>query len=129
MQAKALCELVRYIKSKKDYGIIIYTGNLYEELLGSRDIYIKELLSFTDILIDGEYIEELNDGKSLRGSSNQKVLFLTQRYEADKIMFGNEGRNIELYIQNDHMRMVGIPSKGVLDKLGLIEKENGNEWN
>ena len=98
-------------------------------MLGSRDIYIKELLSFTDILIDGEYIEELNDGKSLRGSSNQKVLFLTQRYEADKIMFGNEGRNIELYIQNDHMRMVGIPSKGVLDKLGLIEKENGNEWN
>ena len=129
LQAKALCELVRYIKSKKDYGIIIYTGNLYGELLGSRDIYIKESLAFTDILIDGEYIEELNDGKSLRGSSNQKVLFLTQRYEADKIMFGNEGRNIELYIQNDHMRMVGIPSKGVLDKLGLIEKENGNEWN
>ena len=72
LQAKALCELVRYIKSKKDYGIIIYTGNLYEELLGSKDIYIKKLLSFTDILIDGEYIEELNDGKSLRGSS--KVL-------------------------------------------------------
>ena len=44
-------------------------------------------------------------------------------------MFGKEGRNIELYIQNDHMRMVGIPSKNVLDKLGLIEKENENEWN
>lgn len=57
------------------------------------------------------------------------VFFLTQRYEADKIMFGKEGRNIELYIQNDHMRMVGIPSKDVLNKLGLIEKENENEWN
>lgn len=129
LQAKALCELVECIKKRKDYGIIIYTGNIYEELLASKDIYIKKLLSFTDILIDGEYREELNDGKSLRGSSNQRVFFLTKRYEASKMMFGKEGRKIELYIQNDHMRMVGIPSKDVLKKLGFVEKENENEWN
>lgn len=119
LQAEALCELLSYIKSRKDYGIMIYTGNTYEELLHSEDIFVQRLLSYTDILIDGEYIEELNDGKSLRGSSNQRVLFLTGRYEGTREIFGKAGRDVELYIRDDRVRMIGIPSKDILDRLGL----------
>ncbi len=127
LQAEALCEVIECIKAVKDYGVMIYTGNSYEKLSSSTDKYIKKLLSFTDVLIDGEYIEELNDGKSLRGSSNQRVFFLTARYQADKEIFGKAGRNVELYIQNGRARMVGIPSKEILEKLRIGE-ENSNEW-
>lgn len=132
LQAEALCELIACIKSKKDHGVIVYTGNSYEQLLHCADVFVQKLLSYTDILIDGEYIEDLNDGKSLRGSSNQRVLFLTSRYEGERESFGKDGRNVELYIRKDRMRMVGIPSKEIMDRLGLencdSKKGEGNIW-
>ena len=38
----------------------------------------KELLDRIDVLIDGEYKDSLNDGKSaLRGSTNQRIHYRT----------------------------------------------------
>jgi len=113
LQAQALCNIIELVRNNRDLGVIVYTGNNYTELKESEDIYIKKLLEYTDLLIDGAYQEEYNDGKSLRGSSNQRVIPLTERYRKDLGLYGQEGRAVEIIPRGDGgARMVGIPPKG-----------------
>lgn len=56
-----------------DKTIWIYTGYKYEE--------VKEdpILCFTDVLVDGEFIEDLKDiSLKFRGSSNQRIIDLNK---------------------------------------------------
>lgn len=117
LQAQALCELVTMVRKERDLGVIVYTGYTFGELQHMENAYVRELLCQIDLLVDGEYIEELNDGKSLRGSANQKIILLSKRYAGQDGLYGADGREIELYFQNDRMRMVGIPSKDMLEKI------------
>lgn len=62
-------------------NIVVYTGYTLEQLekLQERNPFIASLLSITDILIDGPYVEELRDLELLfRGSSNQRILYLNK---------------------------------------------------
>jgi anaerobic ribonucleoside-triphosphate reductase activating protein len=59
----------------------IYTGCTIEELGDSssrwRTDVTDEILSMTDVLVDGPFIEELKDiSLQFRGSSNQRILRL-----------------------------------------------------
>ena len=106
LQQEALCELITRVREHKDIGVIIYTGMLYSE------IETTALAHLTDIIVDGEYVEALNDNKSLRGSSNQNIICLTERYK-DIISkyYGVQGRKIELLLSDRRTQMIGIPSK------------------
>jgi len=121
MQAKALLCMIEQVKKKQDMGVIIYTGYTLEELKqksGSEDGRdIQNLLGLTDLLIDGPYIRELDDGLSLRGSSNQVVHCLTGRYAdtADQY-YGKPGRNVELHLLENEVFMAGIPGKDALQQ-------------
>lgn len=60
-------------------NIVVFTGYTLEQLkeMEKKDKYTGLLLSITDILIDGVFIEELKDLElSYRGSSNQRILYL-----------------------------------------------------
>lgn len=73
-QAEGLCELAKMIKEKKLH-LAVYTGFQYEQLMNSKVKGVKELLSFVDVLIDGEFKQELRDYRlKFRGSSNQRVI-------------------------------------------------------
>lgn len=109
LQAPALADLIRRVKSLKDVGVILYTGFLLEEidaLEGGRD-----LLSLIDLLIDGPYIRQLDDGKSLRGSSNQRVIPLTDRYTDQLHLYGSTERVTEQFVHSNHVNIVGIPNQ------------------
>ncbi len=109
LQAKALAELVTLIREKKDIGVIVYTGYLLEEL---KDVPDAEFfLEQIDLLIDGPYIKELDDGKSLRGSSNQRVHTLTDRYKDYLHLYGTEDRKTEVFKHGDFINIVGIPNR------------------
>ena len=66
-----------------------------------------------DLLIDGPYIEELNDGKGLRGSSNQRLHFLTNKLLPFKEHLEKGGRNNEVILESNGMHIVGIPRKDI----------------
>lgn len=106
LQQAALCELIDAVRSQRDLGVIIYTGMNYEEVAE------LPLTSHCDLLIDGEYIDELNDDLSLRGSANQHVICITSRYSniVDRY-YGRPGRKTEFILKDGHVSMVGIPSK------------------
>jgi len=117
IQSEALYELLRFIKYYRDMGVIVYSGYQYEDLKGDR------LLELIDILIDGPYVDELNDGIALRGSSNQRVIFLTDRYKNFKDMYNQKKREIEI-IADINLQIIGIPSKKILKRFrdGICNK-------
>ncbi len=109
LQAKALSELIRRVRRHKDVGVIIYTGFLYEQLLKDEDM--QELLQLCDLVIDGPYVKELDDKKSLRGSSNQRVRPLTKRYEDYLYMYGSEERQTQTVVKTAReIYNIGIPT-------------------
>jgi anaerobic ribonucleoside-triphosphate reductase activating protein len=80
LQPAPLSLLAEQIKARGK-TVFTYTGYTFEDLLrlvledGGRGPAVAGLLSFTDTLIDGPYIEELKDlDLTFRGSSNQRIL-------------------------------------------------------
>lgn len=77
---RTIVELIRKIKSEMpDKNIWIYTGFTYEKDLvegGCRHIECTdEILDYTDVLVDGRFVEELRSlCLNFRGSSNQRII-------------------------------------------------------
>lgn len=89
-----------------DLGIIVYSGYEKDELIEMKK---DSIFSLIDVLIYGRYIESLRDlNLHLRGSSNQVIDFLSNRYNESLIKEGN-------YIEID------IDNFGGLDIVGYIE--------
>ena len=109
LQAEALCEFLRHIKRHRDVGVIVYTGYVLEEL--SDVAGAKELIELCDLIIDGPYIQQLDDGKALRGSSNQRVIPVTQRYAAYLDLYGSGTRQVQTpSALAPQMQYAGIPT-------------------
>ena len=107
LQAPALTELLDQIRAKKDMGVIVYTGYTLEYLQTLPEA--RELLGRVDLLIDGPYVQALDDGKSLRGSSNQRVICLTERYRDALCLYGQDGRENQVFSHGAYGSIVGIP--------------------
>lgn len=82
-QARELSTLVRLFRERFTDDIIIYTGYTLEELKKRGCSFTDEVLDTVSVIIDGRYVDSLNDGKGLRGSSNQTVHIFRnkERYE------------------------------------------------
>ncbi len=96
-QAEELSELLECV-SNLGLSVIVFTGFTYSEIKEDGDVYRNKILEYTDVLIDGEFIEEKKDfSKPLTGSSNQRHIFLTDRYKLED--FGEN--KIEIRISPD----------------------------
>lgn len=116
LQYKDIFELIKLIKENTNLDVMIYTGYKLEEL---RKKYGNEVFKYIDILIDGEYIEELDNGEELRGSSNQRIYFLSNKYnEIAKKLEKSKKREIQFDIlDGETLFMIGIPPKGFYENL------------
>ncbi len=114
LQADALAEMIAIIRRSCDAGVIIYSGFTLEELSerARTDSGVSALLKAVDILIDGRYIRELDDERPYIGSSNQRVIPLTDRYAEAIDSYYNSGgaRKIELSLDAEKTLLVGVPS-------------------
>lgn len=117
-QAKELSRLIQMLRLKRpNLSVIVYSGHRLETLkkMALRDPSVASLLGHLDVLIDGPYIDTLNDQKSLRGSSNQRVWCLTERYrDVVPQLYGQVGRQVEIHQLGDTTAMVGVPGQAVL---------------
>lgn len=127
LQAEALCELIECIKEKRDIGIIVYTGYVLEEIQQSKNQHMRNLLSQIDLLVDGPYVEELNDGMNLRGSSNQRVIALTDRYKSDVDNYGSKKSEVEFFIKEEKVMIVGVPDSTTLSRFKNVFKEEAKD--
>lgn len=112
LQSNGLCRLIRLLRRERDIGVIVYTGFTLEELHSQNDQDIMQFLSEVDVLIDGPYIREMDDNVSLRGSSNQQIHFLTDRYKKQVRLFEvPDGRTQQLQIDDRGVFWIGLKSR------------------
>ena len=88
----ALLPFLRRVREKyPDKNIWCYTGYLFDkELLGesrARCESTDEMLSLIDVLVDGEFVQELyNISLQFRGSSNQRIIDVKKSLESGKVV-------------------------------------------
>lgn len=117
-QAEALGIIAERVK-EKGLSVLCFTGGKLEEL--RENPVNKKLLDNTDLLIDGEFIEELTDySRPWCGSSNQRYHFLTDRYNEE--IFTKYKNKVEVNIsKNGQIFMNGMGNfDEILQKIDLV---------
>lgn len=95
---KKLLDMLKVISN----DIIVYTGYKHCELKPDE-------LENISVLIDGEYIEELNDNSLLKGSSNQEVHILDEtKRDKYSTYFKTETNKVQNFFTSDGVVSVGI---------------------
>lgn len=88
--APKVLEIVKRVKMvfpNKD--IWIYSGYVWEDII--KDKTLREILKYTDVLVDGAYIDELRDiSLAFRGSSNQRIIDVPKSLEQNKVILWQE---------------------------------------
>lgn len=107
-QADELCMVIDGLPEQIE--VLVFTGYKYEELLEKNDA--RELLSRVDVLIDGEYVDELNNNSSaLRGSTNQQIRYLNKAVQSEYEKYLSEGRKIQNFVYDYKTVSVGIHNR------------------
>ena len=88
--APKVLEIVKRVKMvfpNKD--IWIYSGYVWEDII--KDETLKEILKYTDVLVDGAYVDELRDiSLAFRGSSNQRIIDVEKSLIENKVILWQE---------------------------------------
>jgi anaerobic ribonucleoside-triphosphate reductase activating protein len=115
-QAAGLAALIRLARQEKDLDLICFTGYRYERLLKNPpNSGVSELLTEVDVLIDGPFVQALNDSVGLRGSSNQRVIHLTSKLKGHD--FESHRREVEITITNGELAFIGIPTPDIMSAM------------
>ena len=98
--------------------ILIFTGFLKEELM--EDEIARQILSRIQVLVDGAYIEDKNEGEILRGSSNQRIFYQSETImkKYDEYEELHRGKHpVENFRVNGGVIAVGIHKKDFKEEL------------
>ena len=107
-QALPLLYLARKIR-KIHLSIMIFSGYTLEELHQKNDDIVEALLSLTDLLVDGAYLEKLHTNKRRWiGSENQNVHFLSTRYTPQDKCW-NQPNTLEISFDGKELQISGFP--------------------
>jgi len=94
---------------ESDLSLMLYTGYEITEI---KKMHYDTIFKYTDILVCGRYLhEKRNVSLQWRGSDNQSVLFLSDRYSKSII---KEGNYIEIHIDDSgYLEFLGYPDEFV----------------
>jgi anaerobic ribonucleoside-triphosphate reductase activating protein len=120
LQAAGLASVIRLARLQRQQAqqaplsVISFTGFTLEQLQRNPANMpgIADFLAEIDVLIDGLYRAELNDSHGLRGSSNQRIHYLTGRLVGSELE--NRPRQSEVHIGEGYAFLVGVPAPEVL---------------
>ena len=73
---KEVSEFIKDVKKeKKDFNVWCYSGYTLDELINRNDETTNDCLNQIDVLVDGEFKQDLKDPTlKFRGSSNQRII-------------------------------------------------------
>jgi anaerobic ribonucleoside-triphosphate reductase activating protein len=114
--AAALAQRVRAL----GLSVMVFSGYTIAEAKKLPDPVVAELLTLTDILVDGPYIRELPDTqRRWIGSTNQMIHFLTNRYRADDPCW-QKPNTLEIRLADGAISVNGFPA---LSAVGLWKRK------
>ena len=80
-----LVNLLKRIKSETNKSIWLWSGYLYEDIIADKKRL--EILKYVDVLVDGQFKEQLKDIRlKHRGSSNQRIIDVQQSLKNNVII-------------------------------------------
>ena len=113
-QAAALVDIIGQMKRvRPELTVFIFSGHEYQTLLQSEEKSVRELIQHSDMLSTGPYIAKLRDQALLwRGSSNQELHYITERYHPSMEETWFEDSPTEEYaIHNEAIQFTGFGGK------------------
>lgn len=117
-QVDDLHRLIMLLKNISD-DILVYTGYSLNEISADQ-------LNGIAVLIDGEYIENRNNDCILRGSDNQSIHILDDRYrEKYRDYLASTENRIQNFMTSDGMISVGIHKPNFINELNNAVSEKG----
>ena len=109
--------LVHLLDGVKNLGLstFVYTGFTLEYLQSRKQAAINEALKLIDLLVDGPYVAaKTTDTLPWRGSQNQQIHFLTERYNDCCLQTQAVRREHQVFVQQSEVQVV---------KTGIIENK------
>lgn len=116
LQAHPLAILSEAVR-ERGLSVVCYTGYTLEQLHSKNDPWIERLLTATDVLIDGPYVIEEAANLLWRGSKNQRIHFLSERYRewGDRPDF--EATQVEFSVGDKEFVTTGVWPDELLERL------------
>ncbi|MFN4243047.1 MAG: 4Fe-4S single cluster domain-containing protein [Tepidisphaerales bacterium] len=115
-QAGPLADLAESLRGH-DLSLMAFTGYELHELTHPDQ---QRLLAQLDIVVTGRFVRELQaDGLLWRGSSNQRVHYLTPRHARREVEVGGEPTAELIIDRSGRVSVVGFPIQELLVELGL----------
>ena len=86
--AKDVSDFIERLKKEVPHlNIWTYTGFTFEELIELNDKEMIRLLSLSDVLVDGRYVEKERDlSLPFRGSRNQRIIKVKESLNDNKVV-------------------------------------------
>lgn len=107
--AAALAKAVRHM----GLSVMVFTGYTLEEARDLPDPAVAELLSLTDLLVDGRYEADKPDSRRRWiGSTNQRIHCLTDRYSADDPCWSKRN-TLEIRVSGGEVSVNGFPAAAI----------------
>jgi hypothetical protein len=92
----------------------MFTGITYEDLK-KKPFWDADGSRFFDLIVAGPYRRDLACNEPLRGSTNQELVFITNRISKESL---DDIPDVEVHIDGDTATIAGFPTRGV--SLGLM---------
>lgn len=122
-QPEELADLLPFLREISP-DILIYTGYKLPEL----ECRFPSIISLISVIVDGEYVEELNKGSILRGSDNQVVHVINTDYKKIYDCYLNNSCNeIQNFISSEGIISVGIHRTGFEQNFNEVLSTKGLE--
>lgn len=111
-------ELYHFLRNVRHLfsDIMAFSGYTLFELESRNDIHTKQILDLLDVLVDGEYIDEQNNGSALRGSDNQTIHIFNERLTAIYDKYISSGRLFENFESPEGIISVGLHYQGFIQE-------------
>ena len=112
-------ELIKLLDGIKAIGIkdiLVYTGYTIEEIEREGRLF-KKAAELCGVIIDGKYIDSLNDNKGIRGSSNQKIIVIDKSLEEKYKGLDSCPRTSETIVSKNRIFSAGIPLKMLTNEI------------
>lgn len=102
----ALAKLVLKLTEIND-DIILFTGYTLTELKLLENPDVNTVIENCSVIVDGPYIQELNDNTGLRGSSNQRIWVFKHKEKYQDI--DTMPRHLQTVVYGNGILTIGIP--------------------
>lgn len=125
--ANELAELVKLIKENITDDILIYSGFTLEELLAKKDKNVNYILKNIAVLVDGPFIESQLDNVLLRGSKNQKIYVLNDKYLKPYQEYLKQEKSVNFVYKDKKLYIIGVPIEGMHDTMMKLMEDSDYE--